>query len=73
MKNILKGIVRADDLEIITRCNYQLTDNDIWIIRELCLKKRCSVFTSVVFCLNKKVHIDFYEFDLGRIHICSNK
>ena len=73
MKNILKGRYRADDLEIIMECKYELTDNDIWIIRELCLKKRCLVFTSVVFCLNKKVHIDFYEFDLGRIHICSNK
>jgi hypothetical protein len=73
MKNILKGRLRADDLEIIMECNYELTDNDVWIIRELIRKKRLSLFTSVTFLINKKAHIDFYEFDKGRIHICSNK
>jgi hypothetical protein len=73
MKNILKGILHADDLEIVTETDYILTDNDKWIIRELCSKKRLSLFSSVTFQLNNKVSIDFLEFDLGRIHICSNK
>ena len=61
------------NLEIVNETNYQLTKEDLFIIEELSNKIVLGLFTSIVFKLNKKVHIDFLDFKEGIVIICKTE
>ena len=61
------------NLEIVNETDYQLTKEDLFIIEELSNKRNLGVFTSIVFKLNDKVHLDFLDFKEGIVIICTNK
>jgi hypothetical protein len=61
------------NIEVVNETKYILTQNDNFIMHELLWKKLSKLFTSTTFHLNKNIHIDFIDYDLGKIYICKNK
>jgi hypothetical protein len=62
------------NIEIVNESkNYKLTKNDLFIIEELCYKTFLGQYTSIVFKLNNKVHIDFIDFKEKKVYIYDTK
>ena len=62
------------NIEIINESkNYKLIKEDLFIIEELCNKRTLGLFTSIIFKLNNKVHLDFIDFKENKVLICDNK